>query len=97
MDIKTEKDGQRATVRIAGEMTIYHAFNLKKAVIDSLAECDELLLDLSEVSEIDTAGVQILILARREAAGLNKSFRVERMSAAAEELISLYRLKNLLN
>ncbi len=49
-------------VRVEGEMTIFCAEALKPLV---LAEPAPAALDLSEVTEIDTAGVQLLLMAQR--------------------------------
>ncbi len=49
-------------VRVEGEMTIFCADALKPLL---LAEPAPAALDLSEVTEIDTSGVQLLLLARR--------------------------------
>ena len=49
------------------DLTIYHALDQKNALLDALAACDELELDLMPVSEMDTAGLQLLILLKKEA------------------------------
>ena len=59
------KDGV-SRLRIAGDMTIYTAAGLKQELMQHLAQPGELEIDLSEVSEVDSAGLQLLILAKRE-------------------------------
>ena len=49
-------------VRVEGEMTIFCADALKPLLLSEPAPA---ALDLSEVTEIDTTGVQLLLLARR--------------------------------
>ena len=50
---------------IVDDMTIYNALDQKNRLMSALAEVDMLELDLSHVGEIDTAGLQLLILSKR--------------------------------
>ena len=45
---------------ILEELTIYHAMDQKQQLLDALANSQALELDLSQVAEIDTAGLQLL-------------------------------------
>lgn len=78
--------------RVDGEMTIYTAAQCR----DELAAClhgnKPLEINLSGVSEIDSAGVQILILAKREGARRGVPVRLVSHSPAVQEIIDLYRL-----
>lgn len=58
-------------MRIEGEMNIYRAAELRDALLAEMAGEGELLLELDAVDTMDTAGVQLLLAARRaaEAAG----------------------------
>ena len=42
------------------DLTIYHALEQKHRLLDALGSADELELDLMQVGEIDTAGLQLL-------------------------------------
>lgn len=82
-----------AALQLDGEITIYTAMELKKTILDALGECEQALrLDLSAVTELDTAGFQLLVMAKREAERRGKSFRIEAISPATEELIRLYNM-----
>lgn len=70
-----------------GPLTIYRAANLKTELMQALAQSDGLELDLSKVEEIDTAGLQLLILAKREAARLGKAVAIVAHSQAVREVI----------
>ncbi len=52
---------------IDGELTIYRAAELKPVLLGALNGHTAVEIDLSAVSEIDTAGVQLLMLAKRTA------------------------------
>lgn len=83
---------QGAALRIDGEMTIYRAAELKDALLGALSGQSALELDLSGVSEIDTAGVQLLMLAKKTAATLQCELRLCGHSEAVAEVFELLRL-----
>jgi len=66
MPIQAETTNGVSRLRIAGDLTIYTAADLKAELMNHLAQPGELEIDLSEVSEVDSAGLQLLILAKRE-------------------------------
>lgn len=61
---------------ILEDLTIYNAMDHKQKLLDALDKADHLEIDLSQVAEIDTAGLQLLILAKREAARLSKDLDI---------------------
>lgn len=73
-------------------MTIYNALDQKNRLMSALAEVDMLELDLSHVGEIDTAGLQLLILSKREAARLNKSVTIVAHSPAVRQTLDFCQL-----
>lgn len=68
MDIRVDKKAGICHIEIAGEMTIYHASKIKNKLIPALEGCEKVEISLAGVSEIDTSGLQLLALAKREAA-----------------------------
>jgi anti-sigma B factor antagonist len=64
--VASTKKGIRR-LRVESDMTIYTAAELKQEFLPGLAKCKELELDLSGVNEMDSAGLQLLILLKREA------------------------------
>ena len=79
-------------IAISEDMTIYNAATQKPMLLEALADCQELDLDLSQVSEMDTAGFQVLLLAKREALKANKTVRLTAHSKAVTELLDLYNM-----
>ena len=59
--------GGPAVLRIEGELTIYRAAEFKQTLLDAVAGAAVLELDLSGVTDIDTAGLQLLMLAKKTA------------------------------
>ena len=70
-------------LRVEGEMTIFRAEALKPQL---LAEPVPAALDLAEVTEIDTAGVQLLLLAQR------RGTRLQQASTAVCDVLTLLRI-----
>jgi anti-anti-sigma factor len=73
-------------------MTIYGAAECRDSLRQCLLAGAELEIDLSGVTEVDSAGVQLLIQAKREGARLGKPVRLVSHSPAIQEIIDLYRL-----
>jgi anti-anti-sigma factor len=83
-DASANADGRLA---LEDDLTIYHAAAHKAALLAALAATDRLELDLSAIAEIDTAGLQLLILVKREAAARGKSVVISGHSAAVRQTI----------
>lgn len=69
------------------DMTIYHAADLKRQLIDTVHCPAPLELDLSRVGEMDTAGFQLLVLAKRESQRLGRPLRIVAHSEAVRDVI----------
>lgn len=78
------------------DLTIYHAAAQKEQWLALLSCGTGLCLDLSRVSEIDTAGVQLLLFLQREAQRMNKPFSVLAVSDSVREVLEFCRLPQLL-
>lgn len=91
MSCDIERHGEH--IRISGDMTIYDAAAVKEALLSLLqGDTGACFLDLSQVSEIDSSGLQLLLLARRNAAARHAAFGILSPSAAMRELLSLLHL-----
>ena len=57
-------------VEIKGEMSIFTALAVRQQLLDALEQpgAATIEVDLASVSEVDSAGIQLLIAAKREAA-----------------------------
>jgi ABC-type transporter Mla MlaB component len=82
----------RQRLALTEDLTIYNALEQKRVLLEALACVDELELDLLPVNEIDTAGMQLLILLKREALRLGKSVNIVAHSQAVRELIDFCNL-----
>jgi len=79
-------------MRLDGEFTVQVAAEYKVLLLAALADGDEVTLDLSGVSELDTAGLQLLLLMKREAGQFGKILRLTEPSPAVLEVLALARL-----
>lgn len=77
-------------LRIEGEFTIYHARQIRDDLLEHLDSSKEIELDLGGVTEMDTAGIQLLLAAKREGLRRGKPVRYVSHSQAALEVIDLY-------
>ncbi len=84
----------KAGVRLSldADLTIYNAGEQKHRLLEALQAARVLELDLSGVGEVDTAGIQLLILAKRESLRLGHELRIVSHSPAVRDLIDFYNI-----
>lgn len=86
--VERVKDGlYRITVE--GEMTIYSAQELKDQLLAPLEQCTQAELNLGAVTEIDSAGLQLLALVRTEAQTQGKTLRIADPSPCVLDILEL--------
>ena len=91
----SEETTAQDVMRVEGEMTIYRALELKEQLFPHAAVSPVAALDLSAVSEIDSAGVQLLLLAQRAARAAGHELRIVASSPAVLEVLQLMGLEQL--
>ena len=77
---------------LVNNLTIYEAPQTKEQLLNALAQCQVLELDLAQVQEIDSAGFQLLVLAKREASSLGKSLKLVSHSPAVREVLDFFNM-----
>lgn len=80
------------TLTIEDELTIFTAADQKANLLSFLDSGDSLELNLSQVAEMDTAGLQLLILIKREAARTDKTLRFTMHSKVVLDILELTNL-----
>lgn len=85
----TDTTGQAAQFSIEGEMTIFRAAELKALLLPQIEQSQELEIDLSRVSEIDSAGLQLMIAAKLEAILRGKELRFTGHSQPVTDMLDL--------
>ncbi|OIN92546.1 MAG: anti-anti-sigma factor [Comamonadaceae bacterium CG1_02_60_18] len=74
------------TLKIEGELTIFRAMELKPALL-ATPPVDE--IDLSGVTDLDTAGVQLLMLAKKTALAQQRDVKLTGHSPAVLDVFEL--------
>jgi len=82
---------------VQGEMTIYRAGELAAELLAAACRATAAVrIDLSEVTELDTAGLQILLMLRRAVAARGVHLELVRPSACVQEVLELCRQQPLI-
>ena len=68
-----------------GNLTIYEAGRLKELLMESFQGSDVLEIDLSEVKECDTSGLQVLCSAKKTADKEGKKVTLEGISKSVKD------------
>ncbi len=92
MSISIKKKKGLEILHIEGDMSVRTAAKLKKELMKHIAKPCEREIVLTEVSEMDTAGMQLLLLAKREANRHNTPLRLTGHSRAVLGVIDTYNL-----
>ena len=90
MDINAQQVNGICTLQMEGELTIYHGQEIRDGLIEHLAANNEIELNLSGITEMDTAGFQLLLAAKREGTRRGKIVRFVSHSQATLDVIDLY-------
>ncbi|MFT4173369.1 MAG: STAS domain-containing protein [Rhodocyclaceae bacterium] len=93
---RTRQD-EAGALALEGEITVFHAHAVKDAVLAHVALDECPVFDLSAVSDIDSSGVQLLLLARREAACADKRLRWQAHSHAVLRALETLNLGHVLD
>jgi anti-sigma B factor antagonist len=88
MPIREETRNGVCHLAVEGEMTIYTATELKSELAPHLSQA-QIEIDLSQVSEMDSAGLQLLILAKREATRGERILHLTGHSQAVLEVMDI--------
>jgi len=75
--------------QLEGEITIYAATSLKNLLLDALKVSPTTEIDLSRVEELDTAGLQLLLLIKNEARVAGHQLRFIQHSPIVREVFDL--------
>ena len=77
-------------IRVTGEMTVYTASQIKEPLLEAVADAPATVhLDLSAVSELDTAGVQLLLVIRRAVLEGGRHLQLGAESAIVRDVLTL--------
>ncbi|MFA7279963.1 MAG: STAS domain-containing protein [Sterolibacterium sp.] len=89
MDVNVATEGNCCRIAITGEMTIGTAAELLRGLTTPLIRSEDIEMNLAAVSEIDSAGIQLMLAAKREAVAKNKTLRFVEHSQAVLDIFDL--------
>ncbi|MFA9216190.1 MAG: lipid asymmetry maintenance protein MlaB [Sphingomonadaceae bacterium] len=78
-----------ASLALDGELTIYRAADLKQELLAALRQTQVLELNLAGVTELDTAGLQVLMLAKQTASADRRELRLVQHSPAVVDIFEM--------
>jgi anti-anti-sigma factor len=81
--------GAHQRIAIEGELSIYTAAEWKRRLDDLIGQDGNLELDLGAVQELDTAGLQLLIMAKKEATARGQQLLLSNHSQAVLAVFEL--------
>lgn len=90
---RVDRESNEDRLKIEGEFRIRNAASVRSLLLDRSEDAP--VLDLSGVTEFDTAGVQILLSLKKELEAKGQSLRCSSMSEPVERLLSFYRLRDI--
>lgn len=82
MDVTRTTEGDAMIMKIDGDLSVYEVESLRQELLAGLEASSACRLDLSAVTQCDTAAVQVLLAAQRSAAGAGKTVTVGAMGTA---------------
>ena len=89
MELVEQQAGPVCSVTLQGALDIYAAAQVREHLATLIAQHPVVELQLSEVSEIDTSGVQILLAAKQQANTRDHSLKLTAHSPAVIEALEL--------
>ncbi|MET0051142.1 MAG: STAS domain-containing protein [Candidatus Thiodiazotropha sp.] len=90
IEISTNEDG--CVIVIDDEMTIYTAASLKKDLLEKISDCRSIEVILEKVTEMDTAGVQIMLMLFADAKKQGHEIHFSSHSAAVVDVLETFNL-----
>ena len=96
MDWELIEEGSALRIRFGEVLTIVEISEFQNAVMPVLSGKRSLMLDLSRLMEMDTAGLQWLVFLMHWCSARNVHCKWERLSPVVADLVSLYRVADTL-
>ena len=92
MAVEAEQRGELTHLTIVDEMTIYTAAEQKQALIAQLHGSNDIEVDLAGVTELDSAGLQLLMMFKAECKKAERSLSYVHHSQPVIDVLELLNL-----
>lgn len=80
---------QMSTLRLEGDLTIYTVAEQRASLFTAISANRDLEINLEAVGEVDTAGLQLLLAAKRQAARDGRALRLTMHSPAVLDVLEI--------
>lgn len=97
MKITLTRGRRGCRIRLAGDLTIYHAAAVQPRLLDALSSGRDVDVLLGEVGDIDSAGVQLLLALHRDVTSLGHRCRLTGAPAEVAATLGILGLSGLLD
>jgi anti-sigma B factor antagonist len=87
--ITIDRDGDRAVMVISGELDLRTRDELSAAATRILQDASTVIADLGRVTFVDSSGLSALVAARREAARLEREFRIRAAHGSVARVLEI--------
>ena len=93
MDIKVKELGEHTVVSVSGEVDLYNVSKLKKTLFDIISKnVKSLVIDMKEVSYMDSSGIGALVASQKKIKINNGKFALLNLN---EDVLNVLRLATL--
>ncbi|MCE3251847.1 MAG: sulfate transporter [Cellvibrio sp.] len=90
MNIARKKNKDTTTLVFEGDLTIYSVAQIKDELFADYEKlADKIALDLAAVTEIDTAGVQLLLFAKKFFSTVHRSFFISKSNESVDAVLTV--------
>lgn len=90
MNISRKKSKDTTTLVFEGDITIYYVAQIKDELFADYEKLtDKVALDLEGVTEIDTAGVQLLLFAKKFFASVHRSLFISKSNESVDTVLTV--------
>lgn len=88
MNISRKKSKDTSTLIFEGDLTIYYVTQIKDELFADYEKlADKIALDLGAVGEIDTAGVQLLLFAKKFFASVHRPLFISKSNESIDSVL----------
>ncbi len=88
----TQKRNNSTEITFSGELTIFCAMEVYQAHFQTIKLKPKVIFKLSSINEIDTAGIQILLMLFKEVSKQNSEYEVSSLSDVINDYIEIFNL-----
>ncbi len=89
----TQKRNNSTEITFSGELTIFFAMELYQEHLQRIKLKPKVIIKLSSVTEIDTAGMQILLILFKEITKKNGEYEISSINDVISDYVKLFNLE----